>query len=193
VSGPTLIQFCLTGGEIMFGLNSARSLVKRWLRRLYRDTNQRHATERLAFVPNRRETRARSVAADHGRTGTQLPGDLIEQYTLQAVCEWYEAFVHETVVEDATQGESLAGTRRVIRVLPQGERRSSVPGFPGAARQTLTYLDPGIRARFFNARGDEVGSLELWPEGHAWSIETADGATFRLREVASAGDLKMRE
>lgn len=176
----------------MFGLNSGRSLVKRWIRRLHRDTNQRHATERLAFAPDRRETRAGSVAADRVRTpGTGIASDGIGQYTLQAVCEWYEAFVLETVVENATQYESSAGTPRAIRVLPHGERRSSVPGFPGAARQTLTYDDRAIRARFFNARGDEVGSLELWPEEDAWSIESADGTIFRVREVASAGDLKM--
>jgi hypothetical protein len=176
----------------MFGLTSARSLVKRWLHRLHRDTNRRRTTERLAFAPDGRETRSGSAAVDRGpRAGTQTSSDGTSRYTLQAVCEWYDAFLHETILEEATQDQSSAGTAGAIRVLPRSERRSSVPGFPNAVRQTLTHHDKVICARFFDARGHEVGRLEMWRESDAWLIESADGVIFRVRQVATAADLKL--
>jgi hypothetical protein len=95
-----------------------------------------------------------------------------QRYTLQAVSDWYEAFVWSGISDG-----------------PLG--REEVPGFPGLTRQRCTFDENGVRVQFFDADGNDAGGLELWWEDQALMIRTPDGPVFRVRQADTIADLKI--
>ena len=157
--------------------------VRRWRDTLLdarRDSVERHTPPEIAFAPGGRPMHpppSASAAASGDRYGP--PRGLLQRYTLQAVCDWYEAFLSSGI-----------GDRPVGLASSVPAQRGGVPGFPGVARQTSTLDENGIRVQFLDAKGNDAGGLELRSEQHAMLIRTPDGSVFRVRQADTIADLK---
>src|SRR5262245_32972635 len=167
----------------MFLLPSARSAIRRW-RKLRsdssRDTVERHP--QIAFAPDGPEVRTPSgdpAAISRHYVSSVQPVDLTQRYTLQAVCDWYEAFLASGIID------GLPGL-----AYPLPTREKEVPGFPGFVRHTCTFEENCIRVHFLDAEGNDGGGLELCRAGHAWLIRAPNGTVFRARETDTFADVK---
>lgn len=145
-----------------------------------RDSVERHTSREIAFAPGGRQVHTPSTSTAASSDRYIPPPGLTQRYTLQAVCDWYEAFLSSGLSD---------GPRGLASSLPT--QRGRVPGFPGVARQTCTLDEDGIRVQFFDAKGNDAGGLELWSEEHAMLIRTSSGPVFRVRQADTIADLKV--
>jgi len=113
-------------------------------------------------------------------TGAQR--QFARQCTLQAVFDWYQAFLEREAAEGLTSGDGSSK--------PGGEAsmRQTVPGFPQFAREVIEAEADGVRVRFFDAGGSEAGVLLLRSEEDRCVIEVPGGAVYVTRRTESLPD-----
>lgn len=109
------------------------------------------------------------------------------QCTLQAVFDWYQAFLEREVAKNLPSDE---GSRKI----EAGSRmRAPVPGFPQFAWQLVETEPDRVRVRFFDTGGHEAGVLLLRSEADRCEIEVPGGPVYVARLTASLPDFTREE
>ena len=122
---------------------------------------------------------------------TPAPSDQQRQFarqcTLQAVFDWYQAFLERETAKDLASDE---GSRKIEG---GSSMRAPVPGFPQFARQLIEAEPDRLRVRFFDSGGREAGAMLLRSETDRCEIEVPGGPVYVARLTTSLPDFTRDE
>ena len=109
------------------------------------------------------------------------------QCTLQAVFDWYQAFLERETAKDHASDEDSR------KLEGESSMRAPVPGFPQFAWQLIETEPDRVRVRFFDALGSEAGVLLLRSETDRHVIEVPGGPVYVARLTTSPPDFTRDE